>query len=255
MQVRTALTTIAWQAAVSAIAGLLVSAFAAAALTFGAGASAERLAVGRSISDSLAPLFSAVAGAGLIASAVVFACLVTNDVLHAAGRWLVAQRRWFVLVFRAITWSGARIAWLVAHIALAIVVALQYIARSTVVVEAVWLARVVGKAVLAVLVWVMIVGGLGGGFAAGYVGLILVSVTSITESTAMVVAILDDPPRTLAMALGFGGAAAIMYIGVGGLALCLWLPYYVTRASLRRAARRQDMQSRPDAIRIVGEGD
>ena len=251
MHVRTALTTIAWRAAVSAIAGLLVSAFAAAVLTFGASATAERLAVGRTISDSLAPLFSAVAGAGLIASVVVFACLVANDALRAAGRWLVAQRRWFVLVFRAITWSGARIAWLVAHIALAIVVALQYIARSTVVVEAVWLARTVGRAMGSVLVGLMIVGG----FAAGYVGLILVSLASITESTAMVVAILDDPPRTLAMALGFGGAAAIMYIGVGGLALCLWLPYYVTRASLRRAARRQDMQSRPDAIRIVSEGD
>lgn len=248
MPVPTVLTTIAWRAAVSAIAGLLVSAFATAALTFGAGASAERLAVGRSISDSLASLFSAVAGAGLIASVVVFACLLTNDVLRAAGRWLVAQRRWFSLLFRAIAWS-------VAQIALAIVAALQYVARSTVVVEAVWLARVVGRAVGSVIVWVMIVGGLGGGFAAGYVVLILVSVTSITESTAMVVAILDDPPRTLAIALGFGGAAAIMYIGVAALALCLWLPYYVIRAARRRAARRLDMQSRPDAVRIVSEGD
>ena len=244
MQVRTALTTIAWQAAVSAIAGLLVSAFAAVALTFGAGASAERLAVGRTISDALAPLLSAVAGAGLIASVVVFACLVANDVLRAAGRWLVAQRRWFVLPFRGI-------AWLVAQIALAIVSALQYIAGSTVIVEAVWLARVVGRAALSVLVWVTLVGG----FAAGYVGLILISLTSITESTPMIVAILDDPPRTLAMALGFGCAAAIMYIGVGALALCLWLPYHVIRAGQRRAARRLDTSSRPDAIRIVSEGD
>jgi len=248
MRLHTALTTIAWRAAVSAIAGLLVSAFAAAALTLGAGASAERLAVGRTISEALAPLFSAVAGAGLIASVVVFACLVANDLLRAIGRWLVAQRRWFSLLFRAIAWS-------VAQIALAIVAALQYVARSTVVVEAVWLARVVGRAVGSVIVWVMIIGGLGGGFAAGYVVLILVSVTSITESTAMVVAILDDPPRTLAMALGFGGAAAIMYIGVGALALCLWLPYYVIRAARRRAARQLGMQSRPDAIRIVSEGD
>jgi hypothetical protein len=244
MQVRAALSTIAWRAAVSAIAGLLVSAFAAAALTLGAGASAEGLAVGRTISDSLAPLFSAVTGAGLIASIVVFVCLVTNDVLRAAGGWLAAQRRWLVLPFRAIAWS-------VAQIALAIVCALQYIAGSTVIVEAVWLARVVGRAVLSVLVWVMLVGG----FAAGYVGLILISFTSITESTAMIVAILDDPPRTLAMALGFGGAAAIMYIGVGALALCLWLPYHVVRAGLRRAAGRLDTPSRPDAIRIVSEGD
>ena len=251
MQVQTVLTTIAWRAAVSATLGLLVSAFAAAALTFGAGASAERLGVGHTISDALAQFLSAVAGAGLIASVVVFACLVTNDVLRAAGRWLVAQRRWFVLVFGGITWSGARIAWLVARVALAIVVALQYIARSTVIVEAVWLARVVGRAVLSVLVWVMLVGG----FAAGYGGLILISFTSITESTALVVAILDDPPRTFAMALGFGGAAVIMYIGVGALALCLWLPYHVIRAGQRRVARRLDTPSRPDAIRIVSEGD
>jgi len=248
MRLRTALTTIAWRAAVSAIAGLLVSAFAAAALTLGAGASAERLAVGRTISEALAPLFSAVAGAGLIASVVVFACLVANDLLRAIGRWLVAQRRCFSLLFRSIAWS-------VAQIALAIVAALQYVARSTVVVEAVWLARVVGRAVGSVIVWVMIIGGLGGGFAAGYVVLILVSVTSITESTAMVVAILDDPPRTLAMALGFGGAAALMYIGVGALALCLWLPYYMIRAGQRRAMRRLNTPSRPDAIRIGGEGD
>jgi hypothetical protein len=132
------------------------------------------------------------------------------------------------------TWFGARIAWLVAHIALAVVVALQYVARSTVVVEAVWLARIVGRAVGLVLLCLMIVGG----FAAAYIGLIVVSLTSITESTAIVVAILDDPPRPLALALGFGGAAAVMYIGVGALALCLWLPYHMTRAGLRRAAAR-----------------
>jgi hypothetical protein len=234
VQVRNALATIAWRAAVSAIAGLLVSAFAAAALAVGSGASADRLAVGRTILDSLAPLFSAVAGAGLIASIVVFACLVMNDVLRTAARWLVVQRRWFIAVFRSITWLGAQIAWLVAHIALAVVVALQYVARSTVVVEAVWLARIVGRAVGLVLLCLMIVGG----FAAAYIGLIVVSLTSITESTAIVVAILDDPPRPLALALGFGGAAAVMYIGVGALALCLWLPYHMTRAGLRRAAAR-----------------
>ncbi len=227
MQVRTALTTVVWRAAVSAIAGLLVSAFAAAALALGSGASADRLPVGRTISDSLAPLFSAVVGAGLIASIVVFACLVGNDVVRKAGPWLVAQRGLLLGPFRTI-------AWLVAHIALAVVVALQYVARSTVVVEAVWLARIVGRAVGSVLVGVMIVGG----FAAADVGLIVVSFNSITESTAIVVAILDDPPRPLAMAFGFGGAAGMMYIGVGALALCLWLPYHMTRAGLRRAARR-----------------
>lgn len=227
MQVRTALTTIASRAAVSAIAGLLVSAFAAAALALGAGASADRLAVGRAISDSLAPLLSAVAGAGLIASIVVFACLVTNDVLRVAGRWVVAQRRWFILLFRAITW-------LVAHIVLAVIVALQYVVRSTVVVEAVWLVRAVGKVVGWVLICAMVVGGV----AVGYGGMIFAGLVSIGESTRILVAILDDPPRPLAMALGIGGATVLMYIGVGAFALCAWLAYRVTRAGVRRAATR-----------------
>ena len=229
MHVRTALTTIAWRAAVSAIAGLLVSAFAAAVLTFGASATAERLAVGRTISDSLAPLFSAVAGAGLIASVVVFACLVANDVLRATGRWLVAQRRWFVLLFEAITWFGARIAWLIARIALAIVVALQYVAGSTVVVEAVWLARMVGRAAA----WGLISFSLIAGCAVLYFGAITLGLFTITESTHIVVAMLDDPPRPLTMALGMGGATVLMYIGIAALALCGWVAYRGTRGALR----------------------
>ena len=227
MQVRTALTTIAWRAAVSAIAGLLVSAFAAAALTFGAGASAERLAVGRTISEALAPLVSAVAGAGLIASIVVFACLVTNDVLRSAGRWLVAQRRWFVLLYRGMTW-------LVAYIALAIVAALQAVARSTVVAEAVWLVRTVGKAVgWGVLLFVVLVG-----CAIPYFGAITLGLATVGQSTRIVVAMLDDPPRPLMMALGLGGAAVLMYIGIAAFALCAWITYQGARAGARAAARR-----------------
>ena len=227
MQVRTALTTIAWRAAVSAIAGLLVSAFAAAALTFGAGASAERLAVGRTISDALAPLLSAVAGAGLIASVVVFACLVANDALRAAGRWLVAQRRWFVLLFRGITW-------LVAQIALAIVAALQAVARSTVVAEAVWLVRTVGKAVgWGVICFAALVG-----CALPYFGAITLGLATVGQSTRIVIAMLDDPPRPLTMALGLGGAAVLMYIGIAALAFCAWVTYQAARASMRFAVRR-----------------
>jgi len=222
MQVRTALTTIAWRAAVSAIAGLLVSAFAAAALTFSAGASAERLAIGRTISESLAPLFSAVAGAGLIASVVVFASLVTNDVLRAAGRWLRAQRRWFVLLFRAITW-------LVANIALAIVAGFQTVARSTVVAEAAWLVRTVGKAIG----WGMICFAVLVGCALPYFGAITLGLFTITESTRIVVAMLDDPPRPLTMALGMGGAALLMYTGIAAFALCAWVTYQVARVGAR----------------------
>jgi len=234
MQVRTALTTIAWRAAVSAIAGLLVSAFAAAALTFGAGASAERIAVGRTISDSLAPLLSAVAGAGLIATVVVFACLVMNDALRAAGRWLVAQRRWFVLLFQAIRWLGAQIAWLVAHAALATVVALQFVIRSTVVVEAVWLVRTVGWPVVLVLGYGAVVGLC----AIVYVGFIVTGFSCVGWSTQILGAMLDDPPRPIAMALGVGGATALMYIGIAEFALCAWITYRATRSGLRLVVRR-----------------
>jgi hypothetical protein len=227
MQVRTALTSIAWRAAVSAIAGLLVSAFAAAALTFGAGASAERLAVGRTISDSLAPLLSAVAGAGLIASVVVFACLVTNDVLRATGRWLLAQRRWLVLLFRGITW-------IVALIALAIVAALQAVARSTVVAEARWLVRTAGR----VLLWGSVSFSVLAGCALLYFGTLTLGVGTVGQSTRIVVAMLDDPPRPLTMALGLGVAAVFMYIGIAAFAFCAWVPYRAARAGARAAARR-----------------
>ena len=229
MQVRTALSTIAWRAAVSTVGGLLVSAFAAAALTLGSAASADRLAAGRTILDSLAPLFSAVAKAGLIASIVVFACLVANDVLRAFGGWLVAQRRWFVLLFRAITW-------LVAQTALAIVVAIQYVGRTTVVVEAIWLVRTVGKAVG----WGMLACAVLVGCAFLYFGVITLGLVSIGESTRIVVAMLDDPPRPLTMAIGMGGAAVLMYLGIAAFALCAWTTYQATRAGVRFAARRVD---------------
>lgn len=227
MRLRTALSTIAWRAAVSAIAGLLVSAFAAAALAFGTGASAERLAVGRTISEALAPLFSAVAGAGLIASVVVFACLVANDILRAVGRWLVAQRRWFVRLFRTITW-------LVAQIALAIVAALQAVARSTVVAEAIWLVRTVGKAVgWGVLSFVVLAG-----CAIPYFGAITLGLATVGQSTRIVIAMLDDPPRPLTMALSLGGATLLMYIGIAAFAFCAWVTYWAARAGARAAGRR-----------------
>jgi len=229
MQVRTELSTIAWRAAVSAIGGLLVSAFAAAALTLGPAASADGLAAGRTISDSLAPLFSAVAGAGLIASIVVFACLVANDVLRAAGRWLVAQRRWFILLFAAVTLF-------VAEIALAIVAALQYVARSTVVIEAIWLARTFGR----VLLLALVSGSVLAGCALLYFGAITLGLATVGESTRIVVAMLDDPPRPLTMALGMGGATVLMYIGIAAFALCAWVTYQATRAGVRFAARRMD---------------
>lgn len=227
MQVRTALSIIAWRAAVSAVGGLLVSAFAAAALTIGPGTAADRLAVGRTITDSLAPLFSAVAGAGLIASVVVFVSLVANDVLRVAGRWLVAQRRSFIAAFRSIKWLGAQIA-------LAILVTIQSAARSLVVVEAVWLARTIGRA----LAFALVSGSVLAGCALLYFGAITLGLVSVRESTRIVVAMLDDPPRTLTMALGLGGAAVLMYIGIGAFALCAWVTYRATRAVVRFAVRR-----------------
>jgi len=228
MQDPAALKTIARRAAVSAIAGLLVAAFAAAALAFGTGIAADGMPVDRTISGSLAPVVSAIVGAGSLASIVVFACLVANDVVRKAGPWLLAQRGLLLGPFRAI-------AWLVAQIALAMVVAVQFVIRSTVVVEAVWLVRTVGRPMVLVLGY----GALIGLCAIVYVGIIVIGFACIGESTRFLVAILDDPPRQFGMALGIGGATALMYVGVAALALCLWLAYRLTRAGVQRAAARR----------------
>jgi len=227
VQDHAALKTIAWRAAVSAIVGLLVAAFAAAALAFGTGISADGLPVDRAISGSLAPVVSAIVGAGSLASIVVFACLVANDVARKAGSWLVAQRGLLLGPFRAIVW-------LAAQIALVMVVVVQSVIRSTVVVEAIWLVRTVGRPVVLVLGYGAVIG-----FCAiVYVGIIVIGFVCIGESTRFLVAILDDPPRQFALALGIGGATALMYVGVGALALCLWFAYRVTRAGVHHVAAR-----------------
>lgn len=208
------------------MAGLLVSAFAAAALAAGTVGSVDRLALGHTISDSLAPMLSAIAGAGLVASTVVFVCLLMNDVRRRAGPWLFAQRGLLLFPLRAIIWSIARIA--VAGLA-----AIEVVARSTVVVEAIWLTRTVGKVLGLVLVYV---GGAGLGVLV-YVGMILTGLYGVGQSTHMVVAILDDPPRPLAMGLRLGVAIAVMYAALGALALCAWLAYRVTRAAMQGAER------------------
>jgi hypothetical protein len=227
MHDRAALKTVAWRAAVSAIVGLLVAAFAVAALAFDTGIPADGRPIDRAISGSLAPVVSAFAGAGSLASLVVFVCLVANDFVREAGSWLVAQRGLLLGPFRAI-------AWLVAQFALAMVVAVQFVIRSTVVVEAVWLVRTVGWPVVLVLGY----GALIGLCAIVYVGIIVIGFACIGESTRFLVATLDDPPRQFAMALSIGGATALMYVGVGALALSLWLAFRVTRAGMRRAAAR-----------------
>ncbi len=225
MHVRTALTSIGLRAAVSAAAGLLVSVFAAVALSLGTVASVGPLAVGRTISGSLAPVILAIVGAGFFASIVVFGCLVAHDLLRSARSWLVAQRGLLLGPFRAITW-------LVARIALAMVVALQFVARSPVVVESVWLVLTVGKAVVLVLACITAAGL----SAITYLGIIALGFASIGQSTGIVVAMLDDPPRPLTMALGIGAAMVLMYVGIAAFTLCGWLAYRVTRAGLRRAA-------------------
>jgi hypothetical protein len=239
MDVRTALATIAVRAVVSGAAGLLVSAFAAVALSFGAATSADPLAVGRTISGSLSPVLSAIVGAGFFASIVVFSCLVAHDLLRRAIPWMFAQRGLLLGPIRAITW-------LVRRTVLLTVVALQFVARSAVVVEAVWLVVTAGKLVVTagklvvalgkavgfVLVCVTAVGLT----AITYIGTIGAGFISIGVSRDIVVAMLDDPPRPLTMALAIGGAIVLMYIGIAVLTLCGWLAYRVTRAGLRRAA-------------------
>jgi hypothetical protein len=224
MEVRAALTSIARQGAVSVVAGLIVSAFAAAVLVLGTAGSADRLAVGRTLWGSLAPVFAAVSGAGVLAGVVVFACLIANDVGRSLGPWLVAQRRWILAPLHAFTLS-------VAQIALVMVALLQYVARSPVFLEMVWLVRTVAIALGLVLYWAAIVGV----FVGLVVGMVLLGFFGITESTRVLVAMLDDPPRPLGMALGIGAAFALMYLGTGALALCGWLAWRVTRAGLRRS--------------------
>jgi hypothetical protein len=225
MQAPALLESLARRAAISAVAGLLVAAFAAAALAVGTAASADRVAVGRTLSGSLEPVFSAFVGAGLLAGLVVFACLVASDVLRDIGPWLIAGRRALLGPFRAFIW-------LVAVAALAIVAALQFVARTTVVVETIWLVRTVGIALGSILAWATVVGG----SVLLFVGLIAIGLVSIGEGTRMIVAMLDDPPRPLPMALGLGGATVVMYIGLAALALSGWFAYRVTRAGLRYAA-------------------
>lgn len=225
MYVRTTLTSIALRAAVSAVAGLLVSVFAAVALSVVTVSSVDPLAIGRTISGSLAPVLLAIVGAGFLASVVVFGCLVAHDLLRGVGPWLIAKRGPLLGPFRVI-------AWLIARNALAIVVALQFVWRSPVVVEIVWLVLTIGKAVGLVLACITAVGL----SAITYIGIIALGFASIGASTHIIVAMLEDPPRPLTMALGIGAAIVLTYIGVAAFALCGWLAYRATRAGLRRAA-------------------
>jgi hypothetical protein len=221
------LNNIVWRAAVSTVAGLLVAAFAAAALALGTIAAADRLSIGRTLSGSLGPVLSAIVNAGFLAGIAVFACLVANDVVRGVGPWLIAQRRRLLGPFRAITWS-------LAQIALAVVVAIQFVARSTVFLEFVSLLRTVGIAVGLALYYAM----LAGGFVGLNIGLIALGLYGIGECTRILVAILDDPPRLLPMAFDVGGVFALMYVSIGAFVLCGWLAYRVAGAGLRTAARR-----------------
>jgi len=227
MDTRTLVTRILWRAAVSTVAGLLVSAFAAAALTLGTITAADGLMVGRALSGSLASVFAAVVNAGRLTGIAVFACLIANDVVRGAAPWVIAQRRWLLGPFRLIAWS-------LAQIALAAVLAIQFVGRSTLFLDVVWLARTVGIAVGLALYWVMIVGG----FVALNLGLIAIGVFGIGEGTRILGAILDDPPRPLAMALGIGTTFGVMYVAVGAFTLCGWLSYRLAQAGVRVAARR-----------------
>jgi hypothetical protein len=212
--------------AVSAVAGLLVSTFATAALAVGTVGSVDRLALGHTISDRLAPMLSAIGGAGLAAGTIVFLCLLMNDALRRVGPWLVEQRRSLLVPLRALTW-------VIARGALAMVIAVQVVARSTVVVETIWLARTVGRPLGVALACVA-----GVAFAAlMYVGTIVAGLACVRQATHIVVTILEDPPRQLAMTLGLALATSLMYIGLGAFALCGWLAYRVMRGGLQWAGR------------------
>jgi len=214
---------VAWRAAVSAIAGLLVSAFAAAALLVGTVGSIGGVALD-TMSASLAPMLSAMAGTGLIASTVVLLCLLMNDVRRSAGPWFLTQRRHLLLPLRAITWGLARIT-------LATVAAFQLVARSSVVTEFLWLVRTVAKA----LGWALALIAVAGVVAAMYVGTIAIGLACVGQSTHILIAILDDPPRQEVMALGVGAATFLMYLGLGAFAVSVWIAARLTRRGLQGA--------------------
>ncbi len=104
------------------------------------------------------------------------------------------------------------------------------------VIEAIWLARTFGR----VLLLALVSGSVLAGCALLYFGAITLGLATVGESTRIVVAMLDDPPRPLTMALGMGGATVLMYIGIAVFALCAWVTYQATRAGVRFAARRMD---------------
>ena len=219
------ITKVAWRAAISAIAGVIVSVFAAIALSLSTADSASAFGSGLATFGSPSPVLSAIAGAGFFSGLVVFACLVAYEVARRVRSWLFDNRGLLLMPLRAIAWLAARSG-------LAIIAALRSIARSTVVEEAVWLVRTAGKA----LVWTFAFFCVVGGCAFVYLAIIGIGVAGISQSTRVVVAMLDDPPRPLTFALFTGAAVVFMYIGVAAFTLCGWLTYRVTRAGLRRAA-------------------
>ncbi|MDP9251367.1 MAG: hypothetical protein M3O80_00040, partial [Chloroflexota bacterium] len=161
--------------------------------------------------------------------------LVANDVVRGAGPWvvrsarpwLVARRGWLLGPLRAI-------GWLVAATALAVVLAVQFVVRSAVIADLVWLVRTVGRPLALALGYATLVGLC----AIFFVGLIVIGFACVGVSTRTVVATLEDPPRPMAMAIVIGGATVLMYIGIAAFTVCGWVAYHWTRAGLRSAAAR-----------------
>ena len=169
-------------------------------------------------------MLSAIAGTGLVASTVVLLCLLMNDVRRGAGPWFLAKRHHLLLPLRAIIWVLARIA-------LATVTAFQIVARSGIVTEFLWLVRTAATALGWVLAFLIVVGGA----AMMYFGTIAIGVACIGQSTHILTAILDDPPRQPVMTLGFGTATFLMYLGLGAFTVSVWMVCRVMRWGLQRA--------------------
>ena len=192
----------------SAITGLLASTFAAAALVFTepTGGMPWLIEDGRRPDGALVALAWALASAVIPASAAILICWLVQD----TARWLVRTIRvnWHNLIRPPL-----RVA--IAALGVAIVIA-PAIGRVSLAV-----ARIVGAVLL-------------GGFAVlFYVVTVAVGVVAVTSSTGMMRALLEDPPNMPTVALQMTGSFTLMFIGLGVLACCLWLPYLLARSARR----------------------
>lgn len=211
------------KAAVSLIAGLAVSVFAAVVLL-----TVERphLVDEGQLTPALAgTVLSVASGAGLPVATAVLLSLLAYDAIRWSVRFLVSRRHLLVLFVK-----------LVAHVIGAAFSALGGALHAALTSRlARWLAR--QARAMSFSVGQVLVGGVVV-FACVflYTGALSIGSIAVGQSARLVIALLNEPPATSAMVLGFAGAAALMYLGVGLFVACCYLAYRTVLRSLARWA-------------------